>query len=139
MSLSLEGKKPHHFIASADAELGSSSYQEVPSAPITGRKDGTQSSLLGCRSEMSHAESKADVRKGLAELRAGSVLALLSAKGRWRRRAVYSRISSSVCLMLLLSNFTLEIFCQVNDPKNVFPFLPSWIFSCYGQQLKVLF
>lgn len=139
MSLTLEEKNPHHFIASADAELGSSSYQEVPAAPISSRKDRTQSALLGCRSQMTYVESKADVRNGLAEPRAGRVLALLPAKGRWRRRALYSRISPSVCLMLLLGNFTLETFRQVNNPKNVFPFLPSWIISCYGQQLKVLF
>lgn len=110
-----------------------------PAAPTAGGKEGTRSCVLGCRSRVRDVESRADVRNGLAEPGAGRGLALLPAKGRWRRGAVSSRNSPSVCLMLLLGNFTLETFCQVNDPKNVFPFLPSWIISCQGQQLKVLF
>lgn len=39
--------------------------------PLPGRKDRTQSSVLGCTSQMSYVESKADVRNGLAEPRAG--------------------------------------------------------------------
>lgn len=73
---------------------------------------------------MGYVESKADVRSGLAEPRAGRVLALLSAKGRWGRRAVYGRIGPSICLILLLGNFTLETFCQVNDPKKCVSFPP---------------
>lgn len=39
--------------------------------PLAGRKDRTQSSPLGCTSQVSYVRSKADVRNGLAEPRAG--------------------------------------------------------------------
>lgn len=53
--LKLGRNNPHHFTAAAGADLGSSSYQEVPTA---GKKEGTQSSVLGCRSQMSYAEAE---------------------------------------------------------------------------------
>lgn len=103
--------------------MRSSSNQNIPTARITSRKDRTQSSPLGWKSQMSYVESKADVRNQLAEPRAHRVLALLSAKGRWRRRAMYTKISPFICLMLLLSNFTLETFWK--QPKKCVSFSPQ--------------
>lgn len=106
--------------------------------PLPSRKDRTQSSPLGCTSQVSYVESKADVRNGLAEPRAGF----------WQYCLPRAGGEEELCTAES-APLPVGCFCTASSPwkhsdrlttqKKVFPFLLYWIISCYSQQLKVLF
>lgn len=138
MSLSLG--QPHCFTVAADADLQpkarTSSHPEAPISPIASRKDGIQSSVLDCGSQVSYEESKADVRNGLAEPRASRILAQLGA-GEEELPTAESAPLALWCCYSATSPW--KPFAWLTTPKLFFLFSPVGLFLVMVSNNKFYF